>query len=69
MREKGLDFGRPHVLRMPLIVKKNKAAYPVEVALLGADGVVQAAQTVTELVEQTWCARDVVTGAGRFGGF
>lgn len=57
VREEGLDFGRAHVLRVALVMKEDEALDPMDVGLLGARGVVLAANGLADLVEQLLGAR------------
>jgi len=46
------DLGRPHLQPMPFVVEKDVAFDPVDVSLLGADGVVLGPCGVANVVEQ-----------------
>jgi hypothetical protein len=52
VRQERLDFRSPHVAGMPLVVKEDVAANPVDVGLLGADRVMEQTELVPHLVEQ-----------------
>ena len=47
MRQKRLDAGGSHLLRIPLAVKQDEAPSPVGVRLLRADAAVPSARVVT----------------------
>jgi hypothetical protein len=52
MRQKSFDLGAAHLVWMALAVKEDVAADPVELALLGADGVVFEANDAARLIQE-----------------
>ena len=52
MIKEGGDLIFPHIAGVPLIVEENEAADPIEVRLLGADGVTFDAKMPADAVEQ-----------------
>ena len=52
VREKGLDLGRAHFTRMPLVMEDDKAFDPIGVGMFRAFGVMQQAHFSGDLVEQ-----------------
>jgi hypothetical protein len=52
----GLDAeGRPRPRAVPLAMEMNEAFNPIEVSLLGAEGILLGPNSVTDAVEQTRC--------------
>jgi hypothetical protein len=62
--QQGLDFGATHVAPMALLVEQDKAALPVDGALLGAVGVVACTQALTGIVQsfRVWCGHRTTPG-------
>src|SRR5262249_31706052 len=52
--EEGLDFPRTHLPRMPEAVESNEEPHPIDVGLLGAQAVVGVADTLAQLIEQSY---------------
>ena len=50
--EKGRDEDVAHVFGMAVVVEENEAPDPVQVAILGAEGIVPEAYGVADLVEE-----------------
>jgi len=50
-------MGSAHIARVPFVVVQDKAAYPINVSMLGADRVMQHSYAFAHLVEQTLRAR------------
>lgn len=63
--EEGLDLGGVHVPRVAFAVVEDETACPIDIHLLGADGVMQRAQAGAKLVEQAgWRGRVGCCGQG-----
>ncbi len=52
--EELVDFGRPHLPRVPFVMEENETADPLDVALFGAQAVVAYLKGSPHAVEQTW---------------
>jgi hypothetical protein len=52
--QEAIDFGGPHLDRVPFAVKENEAPDPMKVSLLGAEAVMIDPQRVADLFEQLW---------------
>ena len=52
IREELTDFGLTHLQRMSLSMKKNELPGPEHIGILGADAVMQSANTIPHLVEK-----------------
>ncbi len=57
MGQELLDLGRTQVARVAFVVMEDKTANPLDVALLGARGVMAHAQDLANLIEQAWRSR------------
>lgn len=54
MGEEGVDLGLRHLAGMPLAVKQDVAANPVDISLLGAQRAVADTQGAPDLIQQPW---------------
>ena len=63
VREERLDLDRPHLARMPLVVKEDIATDPADVGLLGPDRVMEQPEFRPHLIEQP--GRSRITRNGR----
>jgi len=50
-REKGLDLGATHGIRMPKSMESDERPYPIDISFLGAYAVVQIADALAQLIE------------------
>ena len=68
VREKRLDLGNAHRVRVPFTVKQDEARGPIDVGLLGANGVMQQPRLGPELIQQLQRLRcfGILMGIGHF---
>ena len=54
MGEEATDLRSPHPVRVPMMVKAQKAPYPIDVLLFGAQAVMPDSQRLAQHIEQAW---------------
>src|SRR5690606_17917278 len=52
MGEKSLDFRRPHLCRMTVVVKADVTLYPFGIDSFGTDGIVSDSNLLAQLIQQ-----------------